>query len=113
MNRAQYEQQLERAVDEAKEIIGEGRPSPTRLNHALTVLAQRVASASRDYHLLNLTTADELAERWGVSRRAVQYTAQRRHERFAAGMKIGNKWVFDIDEIPLLEQDFRRKNDAE
>lgn len=109
MNINQYDQAIQQAIDEAKQAIGEGRPSPTRLDHALTVLAQRVAAASRNYHLLNLTTADELAEQWGVSNRAVQRTAQRRHERFGAGMKIGNKWVFDIDEIPLLEQDLRRK----
>lgn len=111
MNAEQYEQTIQRAIDEAKATIGEGQLSPTRLDHALTVLAQHVAAASRDYHLLNLTTADELAERWGVTRRAVQMLAVRRHARFGAGMKIGNKWVFDIDEIPLLEQDLRRKTE--
>jgi hypothetical protein len=109
MDRNAYDQMIATAIDEAIESIGEGRPSPARLRHALEVLAKRSASLSRDYHLLNLTTADELAERWGVTRRAVQMLAKRRHERFGAGMMIGNKWVFDVDELPLLEQDLRRK----
>lgn len=109
MNTEQYEQLIQRAIDEAKEIIGDGHPSPMRVETALAKLAQRVAGASRDYHLHNLTTADELAERWGVTRRAVQMLAKRRHARFGTGAMIGNKWVFDIDEIPTLEQDMRRK----
>lgn len=109
MNRETYDQLMEQAIAEAKATLGEGRPSPARLDHTLTVLAQRVAAYSRDYHLLNLVTADELAERWGVTNRAVQMLAKRRHDRFGTGRRVGNKWVFDIDEIPLLEQDFRFK----
>lgn len=111
MNRESYDQMVEQSIEEALATIGEGRPSPVRLRHALEVLSKRAASISRDYHLLNLTTADDLAERWGVSRRAVQMLAKRRHARFGTGMMIGNKWVFDVDEIPLLEQDMRRKTE--
>jgi hypothetical protein len=113
VNKEAYEQMVEREIQDAIDRLmphgGGATVTETRLRTVLDVVAKRVATATKAYHLLNLTTADDLAEQWGVSVRAIQRTAQRRHERFGAGRKIGNKWVFDVDEVPLLEQDMRRK----
>lgn len=108
MTTEQYDQAVATAIDNAVVELGY-IPSPTRAEHVLTTLATIVARLSRDFHLLNLTTAAELAEKWHVTPRAVQQLAQRRHARFGVGMLIGGMWVFAIDEIPLLEQDMRRQ----
>lgn len=109
MTAEQYEQMVTAAIAKAAEGLGRN-PSPARTEHVLTVLAQTAASLSRDYHLLNLITAAELAERWGVTHRAARALAARRHAQFGTGRLVGKTWLFDIDEIPLLEQDFRRRD---
>lgn len=114
MNRDQFDAAVAAAIAEAKETIGEGRPSPARLDHALSVLAQRIESAARDYHLLGLRTVPELAEEWNVDLRSLQQRAQRRHERYGIGRLIGTTWVLAADEIETLRQDMRqgRRRDA-
>jgi len=109
MTSEQYEQAVAAAVAKALEGLGRN-PSPARAEHVLTTLAAAVAHLSRDYHLLNLTTAAELAERWGVTPRAVQQLAQRRHERFGVGQLVAGTWLFAIDEVELLERDLRRSD---
>lgn len=113
MNRETYEDMIKREIQDAIERLlphgGGATITETHLRAVLKIVAGRVATATKAYHLLNLTTADDLAVEWGVGVRAIQRTAQRRHEQFGVGKKIGNKWVFDVDEIPLLEQDMRRK----
>lgn len=108
MNTEQYEQLIAQAIAEAKDTIGEGRPSPARVDHALTQLAQRVARLSRDYYLLNLVTLPELAQEWGIPLRALQLKAADRHRRYGTGMLIGGTWVFAPDEVELLRRDLRR-----
>lgn len=102
MNRATYDSLVEQAIDEAAESIGEGRPSPARLHHALTVLTQRVASATRGYELLNLRSVDDLAEEFGVNRQRIRALAQERHERFGVGMKFGRSWLWSVSEIDAM-----------
>lgn len=102
MNRDQFDQLIASAIAEAEESLGEGRPSPTRLHHALSVLAQRVASATRSYELLNLRTVDDLAEEFGVTRQRIRALAKQRHERFGVGMKFGKSWLWSADEIETM-----------
>ncbi len=109
MNRESFDSLITQAIDEAMEIIGEGRPSPTRTLTALQRMAQRVAGYSRDYTLLNLRTVEDVAEEFGVSRQAIRRIAADRHERFGTGMKLGNTWVWSVEEIEMLRPHYRQK----
>lgn len=102
MNRETYDAMIAQAIAEAEETIGEGRPSPTRLHHALTVLAQRAASATRSYELLNLRTVDDLADEFGVSVQRIRALAKQRHDQFGVGMKFGKSWLWRADEIEAM-----------
>lgn len=102
MNRSDYEQMVASAIAEATETIGEGQPSPARLRHALTVLVQRVESATRSYELLNLRTVDDLAAEFGLSPRRIRALAVTRHERYGIGMKIGTTWLWSASEIERM-----------
>jgi len=110
MNRESYEQLIRDAKAEATETMGH-HPSPERIDHALDVMARRIAAATRDYHLQGLMSADEAAHQLGVEESAVRYTLIRRNRTGALGRKVGkNTWVIDIDELPLLAEDRRRKH---
>lgn len=112
MNRESYEQLIADAKNEASETIG-NNTSPQRIEYAMDILAQRVAAVTRDYHLTNLMGVDDVAERLGVDVSAIRHLLIRRNEEAPLGMKIGkNTWVVDIDELPMLEQDRRRKTSA-
>jgi hypothetical protein len=119
MNRDAYDQLVAQASEEAIDRLlpngGGGRVTEHQLRSALDVFAQRVASHTRSYELLNIATADELAERWSISKRRVQAIIAHRHERWGYGRKIGNTWVVSAAEIPLIEPDIkhRRKNQTE
>lgn len=107
MNKESYEELLAEAKAKAIEQIAY-HTTPEGISYILGVFAIRVAAISRDYQLANLTTADELAEKRGVTNRSVQRLAKRRHDRYGTGRMIGNKWVFAVDEIELLEADLRQ-----
>lgn len=109
MTRDQLDQLIAQAIAEAKETVGEGRISPTRLANALTKLAQRVESATRDYTLTNLRTVDDLAEEFGVSVQRIRAIAQHRHERFGVGMKLGKSWLWSAEEIDVMRPDVTRR----
>lgn len=109
MNRDSYNQLIAAAKAEATETMGRN-PSPQRIQHALDVMAQRVAAATRDFHLTNLMGIDDLATHLGVGNSAVRYMLIRRNAESPLGRKIGkNTWIVDIDELPRLEQDRRYK----
>ncbi len=109
MKREAYEQLLDAAKAEAVATLGDN-PSSQRIQHAMDILAQRVAAVTRDYHLLNLMSVEELAQRLAVSDRAVRYLLDRRHTSDGIGRRIGkNTWIVDIDELPALESDRRQK----
>ena len=109
MTAKQYEQAVATAIDNA--VVGRGQiPTPAPAEHVLTTLATIVARLSRDYHLFNLRTLPDLAAEWGMDIRALQLRAQRRHERFGAGMMVSGTWLFAADEIELLHQDLRRSD---
>jgi len=102
MNRSDYEQMVASAIAEATETIGEGQPSPARLRHALTVLAQHVASATRDYELSNLRTVDDLAAEFSLSPRRIRALAANRHARYGIGMQVGKTWLWSASEIDRM-----------
>lgn len=102
MQRDDLDQLIATAIAEAKETLGEGKLSPSRLDHALTVLAQRVEAAARDYTLSNLRTVDDLAAEFGVNRSRIRALAQERHERFGVGMKFGNSWLWTAEEVEQM-----------
>lgn len=110
MNRDSYEQLLADAKREAIDTLGHN-PSPARVQHALDVLVQRVATVTRDFHLANLMGVDEVAQHLGVAPANVRQMLIRRNQRAPLGHKIGkNTWIVDIDELPALERDERKKS---
>lgn len=111
MDRHSYEQLIESAKAEATDAIGRN-PSEQRTRHVLDIFAQRVAAATRDFHLTNLMGIDDAAQRLGVAPANVRQMLIRRNRTSPVGAKIGkNTWIIDIDELPLLERDERRKNE--
>lgn len=102
MTRNDLDQAVAAAVAEAAETIGGGPPPPTRLHHALTVLAQRVEAAARDYELSNLRTVDDLAAEFGVSVQRIRALAAARHAQFGVGMKFGRSWLWSVSEIDAM-----------
>lgn len=111
MNRESYEQMIAAAKVEATETMGHN-PSPQRVQHALDVFAKRVATATRTFHLSNLMSVEELAQHLGKAERSVRDTLDRRHASDGIGRRVGkNTWLIDIDELPLLQQDRRKKNE--
>lgn len=109
VSRDQLDGLIAQAIAEAKDTIGEGRPSPARLEHALTVLTQRVADSTRDYTLSNLRTVDDLAAEFGVSERRIRAIATHRHERFGVGMRLGHTWVWSPEEVEAMRPDLTRR----
>ena len=114
MNRAQYDETQHAELDQAIAGLIEQFPQLTgrevRLRTILSKLQTRSASNSRAFELLNLRTADELAEEWGVSvRRAVAIIAHR-HERFGIGRKFGRTWVLSDQEYESIQIDSTKRN---
>lgn len=112
MNYESYEQLIASAKTEATEALGHS-PSPQRLAHVLDVFAQRVAAATRDYHLTNLMSAEQAAQQLGVQESAVRRLLIRRNLEAPLGQKVGkNTWIIDIDELPMLREDRRHKHES-
>ncbi len=109
MDRATLDSLVAQAIEECELNIGEGRPSPTRLRHALSVLAQRVESATRSHTLLGLRTVDDLAAEFGVSAQRIRALAKHRHERFGVGMKLGKSWLWSAEEVEAMRPDLTRR----
>jgi len=107
MNRATYNQLIADAKAEA--LFALTNPSPQRIQHVLDTLAQRVAAATRDFHLSNLMGIEELAAHLGTTDSAVRRLLIRRNAESPIGLKTGRAWIVDIDELPALERDRRRK----
>jgi len=111
MNRATYNQLIADAKAEALFALGPS-PSPQRVQHVLDTLAQRVAAATRDFHLTNLMGIEELATHLGTTDSAVRRLLIRRNAESPLGLKTGRAWIVDIDELPALERDRRRRTRA-
>jgi len=102
MNRDAYDHQVALAIAKAAETIEEGSPSSMRTRHALAVLAQHVASATRDYELSNLRTVDDLAAEFSLSPRRIRALAANRHARYGIGMQVGKTWLWSASEIDRM-----------
>lgn len=102
MNKQTYESMIQQEIaDTLTRLIPHGGGATiteTRLRAALDVLAQRIANHTRNYELLGIRTADELAEEWGVTGRQVRSVIANAHERFGVGRKVGSQWVLSADE---------------
>ncbi len=101
---------IQRAIDE---ILG-GAVAATvtthRLETVLTRLAQRVRQQTQDAVLTSLLTADDVAERLGVTPRRVRAIAKARP---GTGWQVPgtSQWLFTPDEIEQLQPNvkYRRK----
>jgi len=107
MNRQQFTESQAAELDQAISSLVDQFPQLTgrevRIRTILSKLQLRSASNSRAFELLNLRTADELAEEWGVSKRRAQAIIAHRHERFGVGRKFGKTWVLSADEADRIE----------
>ena len=88
---------------------GAGPVTDHRLRHILRRVAQQVETNARSYYLLNLRTADELAEQFNVTPRRMRAIIANRHERWGTGMKLGKSWVVSVDEVPALEPEVKHR----
>lgn len=102
MNREQYDQANGRELQEAINLLLQQFPAlagrEVRLRSILAPLVTRVASNARDYELLGLRTADEMAVEWNVSTRRAQAFIADLHSRRGVGRRIGKLWVLSADE---------------
>ena len=106
MDRATLDQLIAGYIDREVETYlpnGAGSMTEARLRRALETVAQRVESDARAYYLGNLRTVDDLAARYGISKRRAQAIAKSQHERWGKGMKIGGTYVFSEDELMTME----------
>lgn len=106
MDRATFDTMIEQEIDQTVETFlphGAGTMTDVRLRAALTTIAKRTEVAARAYYLGNLRTVDDLAARYGISRRRAQAIAKQQHERWGKGMKIGGSYIFGDDELATME----------
>lgn len=106
MNREQFTSTSSRELVDAINLMIELFPALTgrevRIRSVLAPLAQRAASNSASFELLNLCTADEMAPEWGVSASRARAIIADRHERFGVGRKIGKTWVLSAREADSI-----------
>lgn len=93
-------------------LFGDGQLqqlSRQRVEHVLRTAIQEAAQDVARQTLASLLTADDLAERFGVSRRRIRALAKNRHERFDVGWQVPGtgQWLFLPDEVELLRPDER------
>lgn len=101
--RSLYEQRINKLV---KSLLpnGAGTISATRLQTALSQVAQVAFSAGESYALTSLQTADDVAEQLDVSVRRVRAIAKIKHEQFGVGWQVPgtSQWLFRPSEIESL-----------
>jgi len=91
---------------------GAGHINYHRAKWALNKIAQIAFTAGRNYSLMGLMTAQDVADHFKISHARARALIQNRHERFGIGMKFGSSWLIHRDELPDLEPDekYRRNN---
>lgn len=105
MDRQTLDAMIAQEIDQAVATFlpnGSGTMTDTRLRTALKNIAARTETAARTYYLGNLRTVDDLAVAYNVSRRRAQAIAKAHHDQWGVGMKIGNTYVFSVDEIESM-----------
>ena len=117
MNRATYESTMTSEIERAISLLIEQFPQLTgrevRLRSVLAPLAQRAASNSAAFELLNLKTAEELADDWRVTPRRARAIIANRHERFGGGRQVGKTWMLSAGEWERIEIDTSRRRKAQ
>lgn len=114
MNKEQHTQIIDRHIQNALDSMfphGEGRIGRTRVEHHLRQVAQYAFTEGRNYALLNLMTVRDVAEHFQISERRARALIRNRHERFGAGMRVGNQWLIHRDELPDLKPDEKYRPD--
>ena len=106
MDRATFDQLIAADIDREVETYlpnGAGPMTEPRLRKALERVAKRVEGSARAYYPGNLRTVDDLAARYGISRRRAQAIAKEHHARWGKGMMVGGTYIFSEDEIATMK----------
>lgn len=96
---------IEQRIDTLIDAAGNGPVSPARLRTMLDQIAKLAYNEGHNHALSNLVTADDLAERFGVSVRRIQAHAKLMHDRFGVGFRVPGargQWLFTQDEIEIM-----------
>ena len=80
-----------------------------RIAHWLNQVAQVAYREGRNDALMGIMTAEDVAEHYHITPRRARALIRNRHERFGVGMKAGNVWFINRDELHDLEPDARYK----
>ena len=115
MNRETFYEMNAREIEQAIDDLlpnGIGMVTSSRLRSKFYMVMMRVESHARNYTLLGLRTAEELAEEFNVTPRRMRAIIQNRHERWGTGRKVGSTWMVSADEIESVTPDkkYRRKS---
>jgi hypothetical protein len=89
---------IERAIDA---LTGGDRPrllSPQLARHICEQLAHRVREAARSESVMELMTADDVAERLGITPRRVRQLAA----SLGVGWNTGRDWIFRNSDLDAL-----------
>jgi len=79
----------------------------SRVSHWLDHIAQVAYREGRNDALMGIMTAEDVAAHYNISPRRARALIRNRHERFGVGMKAGNVWLINRDELHDLEPDAR------
>ena len=108
MDKEIYNETLEHEIQKAMDAMfphGAGRTTHTQVKHWLDSISQTAFDQGEMYALMSLLTVEDVAERFGISRRRVRAIAKNRHERFGIGWQVPgtNQWLFRPEELAILE----------
>ncbi len=82
---------------------GAGPLTSARLRFALEQVATVAFRQGESHALMSLITAEQAAERLGVSARRMRAIIAHRNERFGIGMKVGNTWMVREQDLDILK----------
>ena len=105
MDREHHWSIVEQEIEQAMAAMfphGAGTTNHVRVQHWLDTIAQRAFEQDRQWSLLGLMTAEDVAAHYGISTRRARALIANRHQRFGVGMKAGNTWLVHRDELPQL-----------
>lgn len=101
MNREQAQQLIDDAVQSTVEALG---PANLRVHSQMEKLAARAFEVGRQYGLMSLLTAEDVAARFGITPRRIRARARLLHDRFGIGYQVPgtNQWLFTPEELVHL-----------
>lgn len=107
MNRhEQHEQIVSQETEHLLDTLfpqGDGYINRHRTKWALGKIAQRAFNEGRSYALLSLLTINDVAEYYSITPARIRVIADEMHRRFTIGAKIGGRWIFTPEDLPMLE----------